>query len=424
MFPDGNCRPRRARMTAVIAAIAVLGGGCSQPAEPLVMHWPPARPHARGAAPRCWPWARSRCSVPTACPRCSRRGSTAPAPSSPTSCRTQNPSVAQDLAVYSRRYGLPPARVTHHQLRPPPGRHAQRREGRQWAQEGHRRCGDDARTWRPAPPWFTSRSPIRARLVMYDQALSWVVTHVRPERGELLLGHTGIRSGARQVPVRAAGRRPRRGHGRGRHRGHRGDRPRAAAQDADAFPCRAVASLGSAGYRCRRDLAACGRGPGTASARTPRVELRRLRAPAAPGPSAFFPRPAWQDPRPGHRGQPPRHRRCEHGRQQLLPGRGLPAGPAAPPAGAGRRAPAWPRPCSPAWSPTPPRSPGTGSGCSARHCTRCTAPRTGCSTSLRETTPIPGMPGWPARPGYDLPTGTGTIAAALPFVTALARAAS
>jgi hypothetical protein len=37
---------------------------------------------------------------------------------------------------------------------------------------------------------------------------------------------------------------------------------------------------------------------------------------------------------------------------------------------------------------------------------------------------IPGMPGWAARPGYDLPTGIGTVDAALPFVTALARAAS
>ena len=37
---------------------------------------------------------------------------------------------------------------------------------------------------------------------------------------------------------------------------------------------------------------------------------------------------------------------------------------------------------------------------------------------------MPGMPGWPAPgPGYDLPTGIGTVAAALPFVTALARAA-
>jgi subtilase family serine protease len=35
---------------------------------------------------------------------------------------------------------------------------------------------------------------------------------------------------------------------------------------------------------------------------------------------------------------------------------------------------------------------------------------------------IPGMAGWPARPGYDLPTGIGTISAALPFITALARA--
>ena len=37
---------------------------------------------------------------------------------------------------------------------------------------------------------------------------------------------------------------------------------------------------------------------------------------------------------------------------------------------------------------------------------------------------IPGMPGWQAGPGYDLPTGIGTVAAALPFVTALAQAAS
>ncbi len=37
---------------------------------------------------------------------------------------------------------------------------------------------------------------------------------------------------------------------------------------------------------------------------------------------------------------------------------------------------------------------------------------------------IPGLPGWPARPGYDLPAGVGTAAAALPLVTALARAAS
>jgi subtilase family serine protease len=37
---------------------------------------------------------------------------------------------------------------------------------------------------------------------------------------------------------------------------------------------------------------------------------------------------------------------------------------------------------------------------------------------------IPGMPGWPARPGYDVPTGIGTVGAALQFITALARAAS
>lgn len=39
------------------------------------------------------------------------------------------------------------------------------------------------------------------------------------------------------------------------------------------------------------------------------------------------------------------------------------------------------------------------------------------------TDSMPGMPGWTARPGYDLPTGIGTVAAALPFITALARAA-
>jgi len=31
------------------------------------------------------------------------------------------------------------------------------------------------------------------------------------------------------------------------------------------------------------------------------------------------------------------------------------------------------------------------------------------------TTTIPGHPGYPARPGYDLPTGIGTVGAALPF---------
>ena len=35
---------------------------------------------------------------------------------------------------------------------------------------------------------------------------------------------------------------------------------------------------------------------------------------------------------------------------------------------------------------------------------------------------LPGMPGWAARPGYDIPTGIGTVAAALPFVKALAAA--
>jgi len=34
---------------------------------------------------------------------------------------------------------------------------------------------------------------------------------------------------------------------------------------------------------------------------------------------------------------------------------------------------------------------------------------------------MPGRPGWAARPGYDLPTGIGTVDQALPFVTALAR---
>jgi subtilase family serine protease len=36
---------------------------------------------------------------------------------------------------------------------------------------------------------------------------------------------------------------------------------------------------------------------------------------------------------------------------------------------------------------------------------------------------IPGMAGWWARAGYDLPTGIGTISSALPFITALATAA-
>ena len=52
MFHDGNCRPRRARMTAVIAAIAALAAGCgSQPADPPVMPWQPPPAHPRCGAP-------------------------------------------------------------------------------------------------------------------------------------------------------------------------------------------------------------------------------------------------------------------------------------------------------------------------------------------------------------------------------------
>ena len=50
MFPDGNCRPRRARMTAIIAAIAALAAGCGQPADPPVMPWQPPPAHPRCGA--------------------------------------------------------------------------------------------------------------------------------------------------------------------------------------------------------------------------------------------------------------------------------------------------------------------------------------------------------------------------------------
>jgi hypothetical protein len=52
VFPDGNCRARRARMTAVIAASAALAAGCgSQPADPPVMPWQPPPAHPRCGAP-------------------------------------------------------------------------------------------------------------------------------------------------------------------------------------------------------------------------------------------------------------------------------------------------------------------------------------------------------------------------------------
>jgi hypothetical protein len=39
------------------------------------------------------------------------------------------------------------------------------------------------------------------------------------------------------------------------------------------------------------------------------------------------------------------------------------------------------------------------------------------------TSTMPGHPGYQARPGYDLPTGIGTIGNATLFTTALARLA-
>ena len=169
--------------------------------------------------------------------------------------------------------------------------------------------------------------------MMYDQALSWLVARVRPNVVSYSSGtpeftgarqaQAGLQAAARAgVTVVAA----------------TGDTGATEPDGTSLWPAdRAVARLdplvtavggtwlhvGRAGNRVRPDTAFSDVGGSFAG---------------GAGLSAVFSRPAWQDRVRGIMGGP-RDRRCEHGRQPVLPGRGVPAGPA-PPDGAGRRAPA------------------------------------------------------------------------------------
>jgi hypothetical protein len=109
VFPDGNGRPRRARMTAVIAAIAALAAGCgSQPADPLVMPCQPPPAHPRCGAP-------VRALGATQLQRAYGVPAMLAADISGTGTTIAvivpyaSAWVAHDQEVYSRRYGLAPA---------------------------------------------------------------------------------------------------------------------------------------------------------------------------------------------------------------------------------------------------------------------------------------------------------------------------
>ncbi len=122
---------------------------------------------------------------------------------------------------YSRRYGLPPARLTiisyGHVTAADRGA-----TGQHWAREG---TGDLEMAHALAPGAALAYVEVPDDpLVMYDQALSWTVAHVRrdvvsyssgtPESGGLLRDRSGLR-----------GCRPRRVRRGGRCRGHRRHRP-------------------------------------------------------------------------------------------------------------------------------------------------------------------------------------------------------
>ena len=125
------------------AALAVLGGGCSHPAGLLAPDGPPARPHCGGAPVLALGalQVQRAYGVPAMLAAGINGTGTVIADILP----YQNPWVAQDLAAYSRRYGLPPARVRIISYgHPPVATH--NGEGRAVGPGRDRRCGDDART--------------------------------------------------------------------------------------------------------------------------------------------------------------------------------------------------------------------------------------------------------------------------------------
>ena len=223
---------------AVLAAalMTVLCAGCGHPAALLpALDGPPAHPHCGGPVlTLSAPQLQRAYGLPAMLAAGINGAGTTIADILPYA----NPWVARDLAVYSRRYGLPPARlqILSYGHAPPATRSGQ---AAHWAKEGIEDV-EMMHTFAPGAALIYLQVPDVDSELMYDQALSWLVARLRPGRGQLFLRHPGVHR-RRAGPSRAAGRRPRRGHGRGRHRGHRGHR--AGRRDLVPVPGRAMASL-------------------------------------------------------------------------------------------------------------------------------------------------------------------------------------
>ena len=399
------------------AALAVLGGGCSHPAGLLAPDGPPARPHCGGAPVLALGalQVQRAYGVPAMLAAGINGTGTVIADILP----YQNPWVAQDLAAYSRRYGLPPARVRIISYgHPPVATH--NGEGPQWAQEGIA----DVEMMHALAPGATLvyvAVPGTGAAELYDQALSWVVTHVRPDVVSYSSGtpewsgagqyQSGLQAAARAGVTVVAGT-----GDTGATEPEPGDKvlypfPVALWPASDPLVTAVGGTLlhvDRAGNRIRPDTAFSYVGFSLAG---------------GAGLSAVFSRPAWQD-----------RVRDIVGSHRGIADVSMDASNCSPVAVYQQAAA--PR----GWG----RSQGTSMAAAlfaglaadaaqvAGHRLGLLGPALyalhGAADGLLDVTEgndsIPGMPGWPARPGYDLPTGTGTIAAALPFVTALARAAS
>jgi subtilase family serine protease len=335
-----------------------------------------------------------------------------------------NPWVVRDLDLYSRRYGLPPARVTiisYGRVTPAAAHGAQ---GRHAAREGT----EDLEMMHALAPGATLvyvQAPDADPRTLYDRALSWVATSIRPdvvsfssgvpEFDGLPTARSGLRAAARAgVTVVAAS-------------GDTGATQPAGPDASTLFapPVGPIAlwptsdplatavggtwlHLNPFGARLRPDTAfsdVAGSFAGGA------------------GHSAFFPRPAWQDSVRAGTGDHRAIADVSMDASECSPGAIYQQ--AQPPAGwATTQGTSMSTPLLAALVADTAQAAGHRLGLLGPALYTLHGPGDGLLDVTQGNDSIPGMPGWPARPGYDLPTGIGTVAAALPFVTALARAAS
>ena len=413
----------RLRLHGVIAAVlaaallAVLAGGCSRPADLLpVPDGPPAHPHCGAPVLALGATQLQRAyGVPAMLAAGISGAGTTIADIVP----YLNPWVARDLAVYSRRYGLPPARlqIINYDRAPVASPHG---AAAQWAREGtgdlemmHALAPDATLIYVAVPAASTGPGP------QYTQALSWVATHLRPDVVSYSSGtpeftglgqyRSGLRAAARSgVTVLAA----------------TGDTGATEPAGPTLWPVPValwpasdplVTAVGGtwlhvdrAGNRVSADTAFSDAGGSWAG---------------GAGLSAVFPRPAWQNSVRGtvgdHRGIADVSMDGSNCSPVAVYQQAVAPGGWGTSQGTSMSAALFAALTADAAQAAGHRLGLLGPALYSLHGTA-----DGLLDVTRGSDSIPGMPGWQARPGYDLPTGIGTVGAALPFVTALARAAS